>query len=152
MRASLASTGIVLLVMPLVPNYWGVVALTLLWAMCNDSARPATMAALTAASSPEQRKVAIAVNRLAVNLGMSVGPAVGGFLALVSFKLLFVVDGLTSLAAAGVLTTLLWIADAGNRSRRRRMLGNLPRTRSACRGSPRSATRRCGRTWSRCSC
>jgi len=55
MRASLASTGIVLLVIPLVPNYWGVVALTFLWAMCNDSARPATMAALTGSASPEQR-------------------------------------------------------------------------------------------------
>lgn len=108
MRASLASTGVVLLIIPLVPNYWGVVALTFLWAVCNDSARPATMAALTGAASPEQRKVAIAVNRLGVNLGMSIGPAIGGFLALVSFKLLFVVDGLTSLAAAGVLTTLLW--------------------------------------------
>jgi MFS family permease len=38
---------------------------------------------------------------------MSIGPAVGGFLALVSFPLLFVVDGLTSLAAAVVLTLLL---------------------------------------------
>jgi predicted MFS family arabinose efflux permease len=108
MRASLASTGVVLLIIPLVPSYVGVVALTFLWAICNDSARPATMAALTGSSSPEQRKVAIAVNRLAVNLGMSVGPAVGGFLALISFKLVFVVDGITSLAAAGVLSVLLW--------------------------------------------
>jgi MFS family permease len=109
MRVSLAATGIVLLVIPLVPNYAGVAALTFLWAVCNDSARPATMAALSGASSAEQRKVAFAVNRLGVNLGMSIGPAVGGFLALVSFKLLFVIDGLTSLAAAGVLTVLLRI-------------------------------------------
>ena len=108
LRTSLALTGVVLLIIPLVPNYFGVVALTFLWAVVADAARPATMAALTGSASPEQRKVAIAVNRLAVNLGMSVGPAVGGFLALVSFKLLFVVDGLTSLAAAGVLSALLW--------------------------------------------
>jgi Na+/melibiose symporter-like transporter len=38
---------------------------------------------------------------------MSIGPAVGGFLALVSFPLLFVVDGVSSLAAAGVLWMLL---------------------------------------------
>jgi predicted MFS family arabinose efflux permease len=107
LRASLALTGVVLLIMPLVPNYFGVVALTFLWAVVADAARPATMAALTGSASPEQRKVAIAVNRLGVNLGMSVGPAVGGFLALVSFKLLFVVDGLTSLAAAGLLSVLL---------------------------------------------
>ncbi len=108
LRASLALTGVVLLIIPLVPSYTGVVVLTFVWAVVADAARPATMAALTGAASPEQRKVAIAVNRLAVNLGMSIGPAVGGFLALVSFKLLFVVDGLTSLAAAGVLSVLLW--------------------------------------------
>jgi MFS family permease len=71
------------------------------------------MAALTDAASPDQRRAAIALNRLAINLGMSVGPAVGGFLALVSFPLLFVVDGLTSLAAAAVLTALLWARDRG---------------------------------------
>jgi len=65
------------------------------------------MSALTSTTSPEQRKAAIAVNRLAVNLGMSIGPAVGGLLATISFPLLFVVDGLTSLAAAAVLTILL---------------------------------------------
>ena len=65
------------------------------------------MTALSSAAAPEQRKAAIALNRLGVNLGMSIGPAVGGFLALVSFPLLFVVDGLTSLAAAGVLSLLL---------------------------------------------
>src|SRR5206468_3405229 len=41
------------------------------------------------------------------NLGMSVGPAVGGFLATVSFTLLFVIDGMTSVAGAVVLTALL---------------------------------------------
>lgn len=134
MRASLASTGIVLLVIPLVPNYWGVVALTFLWAMCNDSARPATMAALTGSASPEQRKVAIAVNRLAVNLGMSVGPAIGGFLALVSFKLLFVVDGLTSLAAASVLTILLW------KTGRRQLIESRARAEKPA-GEPRRVSR-----------
>ena len=33
------------------------------------------------------------MNRLAVNLGMSIGPAAGGFLATVSVPLLFIVDG-----------------------------------------------------------
>jgi MFS family permease len=39
---------------------------------------------------------------------MSIGPAVGGFLAVVSFPLIFIVDGLTSLAASGLLSILLW--------------------------------------------
>lgn len=108
MRSSLALTGILLLVIPLVHSFAMVVALTFVWALVADAGRPATLSALTETIAPEQRKAAIAVNRLGVNLGMSVGPAVGGFLAVVSFPLLFVVDGLTSLAAAGVLTTLLW--------------------------------------------
>lgn len=111
MRASLAAAGVTMLAIPLVHHFAAVGALIFLWGACNDAARPATMAALTGSASPEQRKVAIAVNRLAVNLGMSVGPAVGGFLALVSFRLLFVVDGVTSLVAAAVLSSLLWWRD-----------------------------------------
>jgi len=111
MRASLTLTGVILLVIPLAHTFPLVMLLALVWGIVADSTRPATMSALTAMTSPEQRKAAIAVNRLAVNLGMSVGPAVGGFLALVSFPLLFVVDGLTSLAAALVLTLLLHFRD-----------------------------------------
>src|SRR5215218_6360298 len=107
LRASLALTGIVLLIIPLAKNFIVVVGLTFLWAVVADAARPATMSILTGSTTPDRRKAAIAVNRLAVNLGMSIGPAVGGFLAVVSFPLLFVVDGLTSLAAATVLTVLL---------------------------------------------
>jgi predicted MFS family arabinose efflux permease len=109
LRASLALSGVVLLLIPLAHSFATVLALTVIWAIVADAARPATMAALTDSSSPEMRKAAIAVNRLAVNLGMSIGPAVGGFIALYSFPLLFVVDGATSLVAAAVLTTLLWL-------------------------------------------
>jgi MFS family permease len=107
MRASLLLTGLLLLVIPLAHNYVLVLALVFLWAIVAEGTRPATMSALTATTSAEQRKAAIAVNRLAVNLGMSIGPAVGGFLATVSFPLLFIVDGATSLAAALVLSLLL---------------------------------------------
>lgn len=109
LRGSLALTGVVLLIIPLVHHFWGVLLLTFVWAVVADSARPATMSALTSSTPPEQRKAAIAVNRLGVNLGMGVGPAIGGFLALVSFPLVFVVDGLTSLAAAVTLSILLHV-------------------------------------------
>jgi predicted MFS family arabinose efflux permease len=108
MRASLAASGVILLIMPLAKSFVVILGLTFLWAVVADAARPATMSALTGTTPPDQRKAAIAVNRLAINLGMSIGPAVGGFLAMVSFPLLFVVDGLTSLVAAGVLSGLLW--------------------------------------------
>src|SRR2546428_9301229 len=57
-------------------------------------------------ADPSQRRAAFAVARLAVNLGMSVGPGAGGFLAMVSFPALFVVNGGTSILAGLALT--LW--------------------------------------------
>ncbi len=42
------------------------------------------------------------LGRLARNLGVTIGPVVGGFLALLDYRFLFWVDGLTSLAAAGL--------------------------------------------------
>ncbi|MDB4874517.1 MAG: major facilitator superfamily 1 transporter [Gemmatimonadetes bacterium] len=108
MRASLALTGVILLLIPLAHDFRLVVVLTFLWAVAADAVRPATLSGLTETVPPEQRKAAIALNRLSANLGMSIGPAVGGFLAMVSFPMLFVVDGVTSLAAAGVLSALLW--------------------------------------------
>jgi MFS family permease len=109
MRMSLALTGVVLLIIPLVRSFAVIVLLTFVWAFVADATRPASMAALTGSTPPEKRKAAIAVNRLGINLGMSIGPAVGGFLAMVSFPLLFVVDGLTSLGAAALLSALLYL-------------------------------------------
>lgn len=111
MRGSLAFTGVVVLLIPLAKSFIAVMGLVFLWAIVADAGRPATMAALTGSAAPDKRRAAIALNRLAVNLGMAVGPAVGGFLARVSFPLLFIVDGATSLAAAVALSAMLWMRD-----------------------------------------
>lgn len=116
LRVSLAGSGVVMLLVPLARSYEVILALTFLWAVIADAARPAAMSALTDAAPEHQRKAAIALNRLAINLGMSIGPAVGGFLAMVSFPLLFIVDGVTSLVAAGVLTGLLWMRHKSTRT------------------------------------
>lgn len=49
---------------------------------------------------PEIRARAFALNRLAVNLGISIGPALGGFLTTLNYSYLFWVDGLTCIGAA----------------------------------------------------
>ena len=69
----------------------------------SEAMRPATLALVSDLSPRELRRQAFALNRLAINLGMSVGPAAGGFLAARSFNTLFWVDGATSIAAALVL-------------------------------------------------
>lgn len=72
-------------------------------AVVNESFRPANAAAVSQVSPPHLRVRAFALNRLAVNLGITFGPAVGGFLAMFDYSLLFWVNGITCSTAAVVL-------------------------------------------------
>src|SRR5947207_8881343 len=113
MRASLLLSGSVLLLFPLAHSRAAVYGTTILWAGCAELFRPASLAAITHVVSPEQRKPAYALNRLAINLGMSIGPALGGFLAAVSFRAMFLVDALTTIVAGVVLSVSTWTAATG---------------------------------------
>lgn len=103
MRASLVLNGALLLVYPFVSTFPGIIALTLAWAIANELFRPANMAMIADIVPADQLKPAYALSRLAINLGMSIGPAAAGFIAAKSFVSIFIVDALTTLAAAGVL-------------------------------------------------
>ena len=81
----------------------GILITIFLLAVVGEGFRPANNAAVAAASAPALRTRAFALNRLAVNLGMSLGPTIGGFLAMIDYAWLFAVDGATSLFAAAVL-------------------------------------------------
>src|SRR5437588_2466153 len=107
MQMSLLLSGVFLLLVPFAHSVVLVLGLILIWSALTEAVRPASLAVLTGTIAPDQRKAAIALNRLAINIGMSVGPAVGGFLAAASFPMLFFVDGMTSLAAGVVLTLLV---------------------------------------------
>ncbi|GAC1459036.1 MAG: MFS transporter [Gemmatimonadaceae bacterium] len=116
MRASLLLSGSVLLIFPLARGRTGVYVMTALWAACAELFRPASLAAITHVVSPDQRKPAYALNRLAINLGMSIGPALGGFLAAVSFRAMFVVDAVTTLISGLVLSLSAWPSPTGGTS------------------------------------
>lgn len=62
----------------------------------NEAGHPASTALVQDIVPPEQRVTAFAVQRFAVNLGWSLGPATAGFLAEKSFFWLFAVDAATS--------------------------------------------------------
>lgn len=68
-----------------------------------DAFRPANAVALAEHSPPGVRMRAYALRRQAINLGMTLGPVAGGFLARVDYGWLFLADGATCLAAAVVL-------------------------------------------------
>lgn len=115
MRASLMSSGVAVLLLGFARTFPAVVASTILWAACAEIFRPASLAAITHSVTAEQRKPAFALNRLAINLGMSIGPALGGFLAAISFRAMFVVDAATTLIAGGVLLFANWTTSTGAR-------------------------------------
>jgi len=108
MTISLVSTGLFLFLYSFVTNFIWFLALTLLWAIISEAFRPASMSFISSEISSDRRKTAFALNRLAINLGMSIGPLAGGILSTINFSLLFYVDGLTTLAAGAFLIFYPW--------------------------------------------
>jgi MFS family permease len=74
-------------------------------ALCAEMHRPATGALIADLLPAERRVTAFTLYRLAVNTGWAAGLALGGFLAVRAFSLLFVGDALTS-ATFGVLALI----------------------------------------------
>ena len=106
MRASLFLSGATLFVYPLAKGRIGIAAVTIVLAMLTEGFRPAAMSFFAETVEPSRRKSAFAVYRLAINLGMAIGPAIGGILATIAFRYLFFVDGATSIAAGLVLASV----------------------------------------------
>lgn len=73
-----------------------VVVVTALTGLSAELYRPAASALVADLTAPGERVTAFAVYRIAVNLGVAVGPAMGGFLVDRSFFSLFVIDAVTS--------------------------------------------------------
>ncbi len=107
-KTSLFLSGVLLFLFPLAHSFPTILAITFLFAILNESVRPPSLSMISDLVRPPQRKAAFALSRLAVNLGMSVGPAIGGVLALISFRWLFFVDGATSILAGVVIAMARW--------------------------------------------
>ncbi|MDX5480919.1 MAG: MFS transporter [Hymenobacteraceae bacterium] len=82
--------------------------------LVNDTLRPANSASIAYYARPENMTRAFSLNRMAINLGFSVGPAIGGLLAAISYRWLFVADGATCIAA-GIFFFLYFRNQQGHR-------------------------------------
>ncbi len=100
---SLFLSGIFFIVMSLLTNFWHIAACILMVSTIGESFRPANGAAIAYYSEPENRTRSYSLNRLAINLGFSIGPAIGGLLATISYQFLFWADGVTCIIAAFLL-------------------------------------------------
>ena len=107
LKASLWTSGALLLILPFATTKPTLFSLIFLWAALTQAFWPSAMALLTGLAAPEQRKAVFALHRLSVNLGMAVGPALGGFIAHHNYSWVFWTDGLSTLAGAALLSLLL---------------------------------------------
>lgn len=73
----------------------------------GESFRPANAAAIAAFSTEANRTRCYSLNRLAINIGWTIGPAIGGILASINYQLLFWVDGITCILASILLHLFL---------------------------------------------
>ncbi len=87
---------------PLFKTEIGVATIILLQSIVSDSFRPANSVAITKYAKPENITRAFSLNRMAVNLGFSIGPALGGILSAISYEFLFFSNAFTALVA-GIL-------------------------------------------------
>ncbi|UPT72555.1 MAG: MFS transporter [Elusimicrobiota bacterium] len=107
MLVTLSISGASMLAVPAARGPVAVAAAIVVWAAATEAFRPAVMTAVSESAPADMRQQAYALNRLAVNVGMSLGPALGGWLATVSYPAIWYVDAATSLAAAAVLAVSL---------------------------------------------
>jgi len=104
---SLIATGLCMFVLGAVRSEAAIAVTVTGLGLAAESFRPANSTALAAFAAPAARTRAFGLQRLAVNIGWTIGPALGGFLALYDYQVLFWVDGSTCLAAAIPLALLL---------------------------------------------
>ncbi|MBC8054085.1 MAG: MFS transporter [Sphingobacteriaceae bacterium] len=68
--------------------------------LITETFRPANSVSMASYTNPENLTKAFSLNRMAINLGFSIGPALGGFLAGFSYQSLFYCNALSSAVAA----------------------------------------------------
>ena len=85
-----------LLLVPMFDSWWGVALTMYLFSVCSEAVRPANGVAVAQFTPSELQTRAFGLQRMAVNLGFSVGPVIGGLLAHIDYVWLFVADALTT--------------------------------------------------------
>ncbi|MBS4035337.1 MAG: MFS transporter [Ignavibacterium sp.] len=108
MKISLVGTSLVMLVYGFITNYYLILVFSFILSVINEAFRPANLSLISEIVTPAQRRISFALNRLGINIGMSIGPVVGGFLILIDYHFLFYVNAFASLAAGIYLILTPW--------------------------------------------
>jgi len=105
---SLLTTGFMFIGLQYVSTFIGFVIGIFITMTVADTFRPAMFVSLKAYSKPENQTRSLTLIRLAINLGFSFGPFLGGIIITsLSYSGLFWVDGITCISAVLLMTAVL---------------------------------------------
>jgi predicted MFS family arabinose efflux permease len=105
---SLLTTGFLFIGLQYVTSFWGFVVAMFFTMTIADTFRPAIFVSLKAYSKPENQTRSLTLIRLAINLGFSFGPFLGGLIiATLYYPGLFWVDGITCIIAILLMRVVL---------------------------------------------
>lgn len=96
---SLFLSAPIFIIMPFFSSVEMMALLIFLQSSISDTFRPANSVAITKYARPENLTKAFSLNRMAINLGFSIGPALGGILSGISYNFLFIVNGIGAVTA-----------------------------------------------------
>jgi predicted MFS family arabinose efflux permease len=97
---SLFTSGILFILLQYITTFWALCFAMFIIMAISDMFRPAMFVSLSVYAKPENRVRALSLVRLAVNLGFTAGPALGGLIIIgMGYQGLFWIDGITCIAA-----------------------------------------------------
>lgn len=105
---SLLTSGIFFLFFQFITSFVGLCIGIFVIMIVADMFRPAMFVSLGTYAKPENRTRALTLVRLAVNLGIALGPALGGLIIMgIGYYGLFWVDGLSCIFAIGIFAVMV---------------------------------------------
>lgn len=108
MVRSLLATGFLFIALQFLDTFVSICIGIFLVMAVADTFRPAMYVAMSVYSKPENKTRSVTLIRLAINLGFSAGPAIGGLIiATIGYSGLFWVDGITCILATILLIMVL---------------------------------------------
>lgn len=102
---TLIGGGLLFITLGQMETYSMICLFSFLTSFVNEAFRPANSTAIAFYSKENNRTRSYALNRLAINIGWSIGSAMGGIIADINFELLFWIDGFSNIAAA----LMMWL-------------------------------------------
>lgn len=103
MLAALSLNAIFLFILSLLKNPILIFLCCALWGLAYGCYRPAAQTLVSEFSPKEKHQLAFSVFRFFINLGMSIGPAVGGYLTKFHFSWIFAINAFANLSAVLVI-------------------------------------------------